>query len=112
MKAAVISLKGESSKNIAEAMRKYFDEVEEIDIREIEVFLESRKMQVLHKGEPVQGYDCVLVRGSFRYAAILTSMNSLGTQPRGFFLPVASDQTQPGSSFSVKMAFAFVYSGR
>ena len=39
MKAAIISLGSTSSKWIAEAMSKYFDEVDDIDIRDIEVNL-------------------------------------------------------------------------
>ncbi len=89
MKAAVISLKGKSSRQIAEEMRKYFDEVEELDIREIEVLLESKKMQVLYNGEPVKGYDCVLVRGSFRYAAILTSLTTILQQDT--YMPIRAD---------------------
>jgi ribosomal protein S6--L-glutamate ligase len=77
MKAAIISLGSTSSKWIAEAMSKYFDEVEDIDIREIEVNLGSKEHKVLYKGEPLGDYDCVYGKSSFRYAGILNAITSL-----------------------------------
>ena len=77
MKAAIISLGSTSSKWIAEAMSKYFDKVDDIDIREIEVNLGSRDHKVLYKGEPLGEYDCVYGKSSFRYAGILNAITSL-----------------------------------
>jgi ribosomal protein S6--L-glutamate ligase len=77
MKAAIISLGSTSSKWISQAMSKYFDEVDDIDIREIEVNLGSKYPQVLYKGKPLGEYDCVYGKSSFRYSAILNAITSL-----------------------------------
>ena len=74
MKAAIISLKSQSSQMIAKAMRKYFDIVDSIDLRGVEVNLESEKIEVLCDGVPLGKYDCVLTRGSFRFAPLLRSI--------------------------------------
>ena len=77
MKAAIISLGSTSSKWIAEAMSKYFDEVDDIDIRDIEVNLGLKDSKVLYKGNPLGDYDCVYGKSSFRYAGILNAITSL-----------------------------------
>ena len=89
MKAAIVSLGGTSSHWISDAMRKHFETVDMIDIRDVEVLLESKKMKVMHRGEEVTGYDCVLVRGSFRYSAMLTAVTSVLQQES--YVPVSAD---------------------
>jgi len=74
MKAAIISLGSKSSQMQLEAMRKYFDEVDALDIREIEINLVSEKLQVYHRGKPIEGYDCIYTKGSFKYASIIRSI--------------------------------------
>ena len=76
MKAAVISLGSVSSIWIAEELRKVFDTVDELAIDHIEVAL-GTKPAILHKGEPLQTYDCVYARGSYRYAILLSSIVTL-----------------------------------
>jgi len=70
MKAAVISLGSVSSQWIAEAFEKYFDTVEHIDISELEVPL-GGQAKVLYKGQPLEQYDCIYARGSYKYASLL-----------------------------------------
>jgi len=77
MKAAIISLGSVSSKWTAEAMDKYFDEVDEINLREIEINFSGKNSEVLYEGKPLGEYDCVLAKGSFRYAPLLRSLTSL-----------------------------------
>jgi ribosomal protein S6--L-glutamate ligase len=89
LKAAIVSLGGTSSHWIADSMRKYFETVDMIDIRDVEVLLESKKMKVMHRGEEVKGYDCILVRGSFRYTAMLTALTSVLQQES--YVPVSAD---------------------
>lgn len=74
MKAALISLRSKSSMMVLEALKKYFDEVDDIDIRRIEVNLGVGKLDVLYEGKPIKTYDCVYCRGSFRYAPLLRSI--------------------------------------
>ncbi len=77
MKAALISLGSTSSKWTAEAMRKYFEEVDEIDIRKIEIKIGSKENQILYDGEPFKQYDCIYGKGSFRYSALLSAITSV-----------------------------------
>tara|TARA_Y100000310_G_scaffold124700_1_gene123418 strand:+ start:41213 stop:42289 length:1077 start_codon:yes stop_codon:yes gene_type:complete len=76
MKAAIISLGSKSSIMTAEAMKKYFNQVDMIQLRDIEVSL-GKEAQILYAGEPLQEYDCVYVKGSFRYANLLCSIASM-----------------------------------
>lgn len=77
MKAAIISLGSESSKMIAKEMDNYFDEIDLLDIRGIEVSVGLGANGVLYRGDPIKKYDCVFIRGSFKYAAIQRSITSL-----------------------------------
>ena len=78
MKAAVISLGSKSSLWVVEAMKKYFDEVETLDLKNIEINLgEKGFASVLYNGEPIGKYDCVYAKGSFRYATVLRALTIL-----------------------------------
>lgn len=76
MNAAVISLGSTSSKWTAEAMRKYFDEVNEINIKDVEVNIGAKKDKILVEGKPIQKYDCIFVKGSFKYATLLRAIST------------------------------------
>ncbi|MFH1276312.1 MAG: RimK family alpha-L-glutamate ligase [Candidatus Woesearchaeota archaeon] len=76
MKAAVISLGSVSSQWTAEAMKKYFDQVDIINLKEIEVKL-GREGGIYYQGEKLDYYDCVFLKGSFRYAHLLRSIAAL-----------------------------------
>ncbi len=76
MKAAVISLGSESSLMIVEALKKYFDEVDNIQLKNIEVKL-GKEGGILYEGEELPYYDCVYLKGSFRFANLLRSISSL-----------------------------------
>lgn len=74
MKAALISLGSKSSKWTVDAMRKYFDVVDDINLKDIEVNLGVGKLDVLYNGKPLPKYDCIYAKGSFRYAQLLRSI--------------------------------------
>jgi ribosomal protein S6--L-glutamate ligase len=74
MKAALVSLGSKSSKWTFDAMKKYFEEVDDIDLRNVEVDLGAKSPVVLYEGKPFQEYDCMYIKGSFRYIQILTSI--------------------------------------
>lgn len=93
MKIAIISLGGKSSKMILKEAKKYFQGADLIDIRGIEVDATSKELEVLYKGKPLKKYDCVYVRGSFRYALLQRSITRalhhdtyMPIQPKGFTL--------------------------
>ena len=77
MKAAVVSLGSDSSKWTIDAMKKYFDEVDDINIRYLEINFSGKKAQILYKGDPLPTYDCIFAKGSFRYANLLQSLTVL-----------------------------------
>jgi ribosomal protein S6--L-glutamate ligase len=74
MKAAVISMGSISSQWVADALRKYFESAEMIDIRHIEISLSHKKYEVLYKGNPMPHFDCVYAKGSYKYAALLRAL--------------------------------------
>src|SRR3989338_3165448 len=74
MKAALISLGSKSSKMLLRALKKYFSSVDDIDVREIEVSLGGDTPEVLYKGKPLEKYECIYAKGSFRYGQLLRSI--------------------------------------
>ena len=93
MKAAIISLGSKSSQWVADAMTSYFNEVDMIQLKEIEVRM-GKDGGILYQGELLSDYDCIYVKGSFRYANLLASIANLleGKVP---YMPIA------GSAFTV-----------
>lgn len=77
MKVAIISLGSVSSKWTAKAMRKYFDEVDELDLKQIEVNMGAEHPEVLYKGKLIDKYDCIYAKGSFRYNPLLASITTV-----------------------------------
>ena len=75
MKFALISLGGNGSKKIASEAKKYFDVVDEVDIRKLEVRVDGEKIEVLYNKTPFPEYDCIYIRGSFRYALLQRSLS-------------------------------------
>lgn len=70
MKFGVISLGGTSGQWILEKAKKYFDECNHINIKELEVRTSKNGREVFYQGEPLSYYDCIYIRGSFRYGMI------------------------------------------
>jgi len=77
MKAAIISLGSKSSEWTAEAMKKYFDEVDLLNIRRMEVSFSGSTAEVLYEGKPIKKYDCIYAKGSHKYAPLLTAITSI-----------------------------------
>ncbi len=76
-RAALMSLGSKSSQMTIDAMREYFSEVEDINIKNIEVNISGKDAELLYNGEPLSNYDCVFAKGSFRFAPLLSSVSSL-----------------------------------
>ncbi len=70
MKIAIISLGGKSSMNIAKACKKYFRKVDAINIKDLDVHLTKQGVKVEHKQKPLEKYDCIFIRGSYKYALL------------------------------------------
>ncbi len=94
MKAAIISLGSKSSQWTAEEMRKYFKEVDEINLKDIEVILGDQRVELLYKGKQFGKYDCVYLKGSFRYAPFLRAVTTI-LSSKGTYMPLEA------SSFTI-----------
>ncbi|MBW2966069.1 RimK family alpha-L-glutamate ligase [Candidatus Woesearchaeota archaeon] len=88
LKAAVISLGSKSSKWVVKALKKYIRTVDDINIKDIEVTLSPKGMDVLYKGKPLEKYDCIYAKGSFRYAPLLRAITAILTKET--YLPIQS----------------------
>lgn len=94
MKAAIISLGSVSSQMTLKAMQKYFEEVDDLNLKDIEVNLSSEGVEVLYKGKPLEKeYACIYAKGSFRYAPLLRALTTalhektyMPVQPKAFTL--------------------------
>lgn len=76
MKAALISLGSTSSVMVSTAMKNYFEVVDEIQLKEIEVVL-GKESGIFYQGKELEYYDCVYLKGSFRYANLLRSISAM-----------------------------------
>ena len=67
MKFGLISLGATSGQWILDKAEKYFDEVEDINLKQISINMTSQGKRVFYKNKPLQHYHCIYQRGSFRY---------------------------------------------
>jgi len=88
MKAALISLGSKSSLMTSEAMKKYFDRVGSLELKKIEIRL-GKESGIFYEGKPLENYDCVYVKGSFRYANLLCSIASM-LEGKVSYMPIPS----------------------
>ncbi|MFW5991143.1 MAG: ATP-grasp domain-containing protein [Candidatus Nanoarchaeia archaeon] len=76
LNAAILSLGSVSSKWTYERMQNYFDEVDELDIKKIQVQL-GKENGIYYEGEPLKQYDCIYAKGSYKYAIVLRALTSM-----------------------------------
>ncbi len=74
MKLAIISIGGESAKKILEEAKAYFKKTDLLNLKNIEVHVDSKNIEVLYKEKPIGDYDCIYVRGSYKYALLQRSL--------------------------------------
>lgn len=72
----IISLGSVSTQMVVDEARNFFDEVDMIDIRKIEIKVDS-KTTVLYDGEPLKNYDCFYMKGSFKYSNMLYGLTEV-----------------------------------
>jgi ribosomal protein S6--L-glutamate ligase len=70
MKIGIISLGGPSSLLVAKECRKYFDEVEELNLKKFDIRLMDDETKVTYDGVDLMGFDCLYIRGSHKYALL------------------------------------------
>lgn len=74
LKFGLISMGSQSSRMILEEAKQYFDVVDLIDLKKIEIKING-KTTVLYDGEPLKEYDCLLMRGSYKYSTVLYALS-------------------------------------
>ncbi len=91
LKAAVISLGSKSSELTAEALKEYFDVVDMVNIKDIEITLgaEGHQTQISYQGNPLAEYDCAYIKGSFNYGIVAGALTSYLSQQ--CYVPIQSD---------------------
>jgi len=71
-----MSMGSKSSQMTLQAMQKYFDIVDNIDIKNMEVMFGRKELSILYDGKKLEKYDCIYAKGSFRYAPLLRSITT------------------------------------
>lgn len=88
LKFGLISLGSVSSKMILDEAAKVFDRADLIDLRKVEIKID-KKTTVLYNGEPLEDYDCLYMRGSFKYANLLYGLTEVYKDK--CFIPIDSN---------------------
>ena len=88
MKIGIISLGGESSLSLAENCKKYFDDVDSLDLRHFEIRLTNEGIKVIYLKEDLTEYDCLYVRGSHKYGLIQRAITR--ELSKKVYMPIAS----------------------
>ena len=87
MKLAIISLGGKSSGMVLEEAKKYFTTVDFLNIKDIEVHADSKDIGILYKGTPLEKYDCIYIRGSYKYLLLQRSLTT--ALQNDVYMPIA-----------------------
>ncbi len=75
MKLAIIShIKGKGSKAIVEEAKNYFTQADHLDIRKVKVDIHKDHLHVSYNGQSLEEYDCIYLRGSYKYALLNRSL--------------------------------------
>lgn len=74
-------------------MKKYFEEVDELNLKKIEINFSGKTAETLYEGKPLPEYDCIFAKGSFRYAPLLQGISAL--REKRCYMPIHS------SAFSI-----------
>lgn len=77
MRLAIISLGGESSRMILKEASSLFDVADSYDIRRVYIEADSKNLKVMYDGKELEEYDCVYIRGSFKYVLLQRTISSI-----------------------------------
>ena len=86
LKIGIISLGGKSAKAIAESCKNYFEIVDLLNIKKFEIQVNG-KTCVFYDKKELKGYDCLYIRGSYKYALIARTITR--TLNQGVYIPVS-----------------------
>jgi ribosomal protein S6--L-glutamate ligase len=91
LRCAVISLGSISSQMVVDALKKYFDVVDNINLKDIEFSVSGdEKTALLYCGKQLPHYDCIYIKGSFRYAMLLRSITQFLWEEKTY-IPVQAE---------------------
>ena len=76
LKFGLISLGSKSSRMVLDEAKTFFHVADHIDLRKIEVKID-KTTTVLYDGEPLQDYDCLYIKGSFKYSTLLYALSEI-----------------------------------
>ena len=76
LKCAIVSLGGKSSLMVAESCKNYFNEVDSLNLKNFEVHITDLGISLSYEGQRLKDYDCVYIRGSYRYALLQRALVS------------------------------------
>lgn len=77
MKLGLISLNGTSSQWIADKAKDYFDIVDMINLKKIFTRTTVNGQEIFYNNQLLPDYDCVYIRGSFRYGLLQTAISTV-----------------------------------
>ena len=77
LKLGIISMGSLSSRMLEEEANGFFDQVDLIDIRKIEIKISNTKTEVLYDGEEFKNYDCLYIKASFRYSSLAYALTEI-----------------------------------
>lgn len=86
MNLCVISLGGKSSLAIVKEAERYFDSATHLDLRTLEIHASAEGLHVFSDRREVKGYDCIYVRGSFKYTLLQRAISRAFLQEA--YLPI------------------------
>ena len=89
LKFGLISLNSKTSQMILEEAKKYFDKVDFIDIRKIEINVSKENPLVLYDGEPLEDYDCLYMKSSYKYSTLLYGLSEIFK--KNCYIPIESN---------------------
>ncbi|MBI4447501.1 RimK family alpha-L-glutamate ligase [Candidatus Woesearchaeota archaeon] len=74
MKLAVVGLGGPGGELILERAKQYFDKTDFINIKSLKIKASSSKLEVFNGNKNLEEYDCVYLRGSYKYELLQTAI--------------------------------------
>ena len=76
LKFGLISLGSKSSQMLIDEAKNIFEVADMIDLRNIKIRID-KKTEVLYDGKILKDYDCLYIKGSYKYASLLYGLSEI-----------------------------------
>ncbi|MFP4402487.1 MAG: RimK family alpha-L-glutamate ligase [Candidatus Nanoarchaeia archaeon] len=86
LKLGLICMTSVSSQMLLDEARKYFTQVDLIDIRKVEIKVNNKQTKVLYDGKELEKYDCLYLKSSHRYAELMYGLTQIFQEDT--FIPI------------------------